>query len=344
VGIAEIWNQPENVKFKSWDEFKVIIVTTDTANGSREFSGDVALSYFQNKRVAENLAQWVRKGGILLAEVQSIGGRPEQASYDAIFGSKGLRVLTSTNRHELNQGRAYENVLRHERGRSSRGNVALVSRAHHWHPVCFGIHPFLANGYSYSGEEIVAGHYREDGRSEFSLYYRCPELLYSGWFIDWERDWIPTLVESETAAWPVLLAKRDGQGLWLASTLRLNSAQALPLIRNIVFYPVFRELWTTYHDVAIRTRKRNDIVLVLGISVVGLFLIGVVVQQVGLRHLVEAFDWLHLGLGLSIAAVIALYPRTLRLIWRRPMSYPYVLGWFFRHLMDFLSSLFRRHP
>ncbi len=322
--ISNFWGNSGKVNYKTWQEYNLIILTTDAANGSEECEGDKVLRYFHNEVARQELAKWVQNGGILFSEVQSQGGRPWQPSYDAIFGSGTLDVLphSAIKRREGTQGMGYENVIAKEEERSSRGSVAVVSNEFHAHPLCYGLHPSVTNGYNYSGEQVILKHYREDRRTQFSLYYRCPEVIYSGWFVHWSPDWIPVLLESETAKWPVLLVKTDGAGAWAASTMRLTSRNALPLIRNLVFYHSFRESWLEYHKRILRARKRSNVIVISILVVLLLSMITIFGWNISSLRLLSIFSWLGAIAGVSILAIISGIIKWIRFFLRRPIGHP----------------------
>lgn len=92
VPVVSFWSEG-NATYQNWSKYQVLVISTDAANGAKEFEGRNALDYFQNERAQENILKWVREGGILFCEAQSQGGKPHQPTYDAIFGLGSTQTL-----------------------------------------------------------------------------------------------------------------------------------------------------------------------------------------------------------------------------------------------------------
>lgn len=321
--IPATWGAGGTLPYDTWDQYGVMILPADTANGAQDLGGKVALEYFADSRVHRNLANWVEQGGIFFCEVQSSGGRPHQGSYDAIFGASALHVTDAKtfSRWPVESGMPYENLSKKER-LSTRGDIALTSVKFHGHPICFGIHPFVGNGYAYFGEEVIPGFHRESRKGQLSLYYRCPETLYSGWFTDWSKDWIPILLESETGRWPVLLVRIEGKGAWVASTVRLTSRAAIPLVRNILYFGSFRECWLQYHRQTSARRKRLDIVNILAVYLTFTAAAILLLHRFGFRRSVEIFSHFHTASGISIVGIVLLLGGFAQFLYSRPLGHP----------------------
>jgi hypothetical protein len=336
-GIKEIpvnWGTGPTQQYETWEQYGLIILPVDTANGASEFGGKIALKYLTDERVNKNLAHWVEAGGVFFCELQCEGGRPKQASYDTIFRGSAPHVVSQENidRFPLGHSGPYENIQK-KGGESSRGSAANVSRQFHAHPACFGIHPGVRSDYSYSGEEVIPGIYREDRTGYFSLFYRCPETLYSGWFIDWPSDWIPLLVESETNRWPVLLVRTQGKGAWIASTMRLTSKAAVPLVRNIVFFSHFRDRWLTYHRQALKRRKRQGVAWICLMAAALTAIILTLVHFYGVGRLFSRVSTLS-AIGVSFLAVLAFLWKLAKFLVRRPMGHPRSVSAFFKRVRE----------
>jgi hypothetical protein len=326
--------------YEDWHQYTTLVLPIDIANGGTEFGGSVALQYFSTDRVHKNLVSWVRKGGIFFCEVQSSGGRPLQVTYDRIFGIHALRVIgeSDAKRFPEQSGSPYENVSA-STGSSSRGATALVNRAYHGHPICFGIHPFVRNDQFFSGEPVIPGYYREGGKGHFSLYFRCPETLYSGWFVDWAKGWIPVLVESETGRWPVLLVRIEGEGAWVASTMRVTSSESLSLLRNIVFYKMFSAKWCAYHSRILKDRKIRDIVVLVTLWLCLVIFAGELIYYRGIQWFVDRFSIFHLIGGFSVLGFLSLLMGLSLLLWNRPLGHPSPV----RRTLKLIRILLKRH-
>lgn len=236
--------------------------------------------------------------------------------------------------------------------RSSRGCAALVLGKYRGHPLCYGTHPALISPYSYAGENVIPGHYRDDRKGNFSLYHRCPETLYSGWFVNWDGGWIPALVEAETAEWPVLLVKTDGLGAWVSSTMRLTSRSATPLVRNIVFFGRFRDLWVEYHNRTITRRRRNDIATGAALALCLIAACLFAIRHFGVKHLLEVFSpahvaavfsWLHIVGGLSVAAALVGCWEMFCAWARRPIGHPKPIQLLWNRVAKWLIAVIRHH-
>ncbi len=301
--------------------FQVIIINWDVANGSHSYESQVLKDFGPDFRT--QVDDWVKDGGILFCEVQSVHGIPVQESYTAIFGSQ-IKVLHKKKQrkgisNEYNGNapdyrdkpilypgpskQGYETFTQRSR-RVLRGSVALVNKRHSKHPLVYGIHPFILSQYSYADERILPRTLREDRSAQFSLYYRCPETLYSGWFVDWGSDWVPVFLESASNKWPVLLVRTYGKGAWVASTIRLTSASDIPFIRNLVSFPIYQEQWREYHDRVLKRRRIFDYLSMVLLLLI-LILIASVIWKLGVVGLVIQYGSFFMTLfGLSVVGVL----------------------------------------
>ena len=178
----------KRVYYPTWvdENYDILIISTDVANGSPDFIGDKGLEFFRTSQVIDSIRNWVSAGGILLCDSNRNGGRPRQEAYEAIFGARSVIALPNDNTHIIrinarNNGLGYENLSRLDRNANLRGSVAFVSHRFRSHPVCYGIYPFARSEYTLTSD-IIPDVYTSPGGTRFSLYYRCPETLYSGWF------------------------------------------------------------------------------------------------------------------------------------------------------------------
>jgi hypothetical protein len=67
---------------------RVLIINWDAANGDPEFGAHLCQRWLEHRR--PEIIQWVRNGGILLIESQTILGVPSGPAYDAIVGKGEL--------------------------------------------------------------------------------------------------------------------------------------------------------------------------------------------------------------------------------------------------------------
>lgn len=101
--IAELLVDPQP-KLAQIDEEDILILNWDVANGDPEFGGQLCQRWLDHRR--PEIINWVRAGGILIIESQTVLGVPCQAAYDAIVGRAELPVSGLEDRSKPLQYRA----------------------------------------------------------------------------------------------------------------------------------------------------------------------------------------------------------------------------------------------
>lgn len=306
---------------KTWVNYQAIIVSSgaasDLGNWSKWF-----LQYIGSEG-RSRLDQWIEAGNILFCEIQSQSGNPIQFSYDTIFGKGMLKCLRSKLHQSLSEA-SYEQTWISSRTSATRGSIALVNKQYHAHPLLYGVHPFLLSDLSRSHIPEFPDSYPSNPETppKWSLYPRCTESLYSGWFTDWSFGWIPLLIESETGRWPVLLVRMHGKGVWIASTLRLTTTWSIPLIRNILNYSEYMDLWETYHDEVVRHRHWMDGIILALAFAIGILTANIVWQCLLLLGVVTQVTAVEGALGVTDIVLMTFLSTMIGHYLSRPLSSP----------------------
>jgi hypothetical protein len=197
-----------NVKYVDLDDFDIIIFNWDVTDGDFTFESDITQAIV--KRRQHHFRNFVRSGGLLIAECQSSHWKPEQSSYDLLFGENELRVAQFINA-----------------GTGTMGHINLKLRGH---PFLRLLSETISNQYFYPKD---LQWFPPHSVSPRAIDLTRPTKLYSGWFTKWRVSWLPLIFEAENR-FPIMLAKVDGNGLYIATTMFLASSGINLLVQNIV--------------------------------------------------------------------------------------------------------------
>lgn len=207
------------------NEFDLVVVNWDAANGDIVTGSDDTMFYFMT-RGEDRREALLQNGGILLCEFQDGKSRLHQSAYDAIFGKSEIEVM----RADL----AQDETLWFG------PTVKVVSKFRN-HPIVRGLPTVLSTHYQEDGSALF--NFAADVRSMYGYKHRS-SLLWLGWFQWWRKGWIPLLVADlpndhpQRRRWfcprpAVLLAKCQGNGLYLASTLWIAISRSKELADGI---------------------------------------------------------------------------------------------------------------
>jgi hypothetical protein len=227
------------------NEFDIVILNWDTANGDIKTGSDDTLLYFK-VRGEDRRNQLLEHGGKLVCEFQGgSGGLLHQGAYDAIFGDGNFQVMKDPS---ALGGKNF----RH-------GPTVSVWPEFKDHPLVKNLPPEMSTRYVDGGERLFNF---VDGAVDAMFGYKFRHTLFwLGWFRWWKEGWVPLLKAKLPADHPyrsrrpepaVLLAKCEGNGLLLASCLWMSFSKAQMLVDSILNtdLPSIRE----YHD-SLRRRR-----------------------------------------------------------------------------------------
>ena len=143
------------------------------------------------------------------------------------------------------------------------------------HPIVKGLPKTLATRYEEHGAMVL--NFTENVREMYGYKYRA-SMLWHGWFQWWKKGWIPLLTAELPDNHPyrkrwfaprpvVLLAKCEGNGLFLASTLWIAISNLQDVADKIraAYIPIIK----TFHRRVKLQRAIGDIAILAGL--VGLF-------------------------------------------------------------------------
>ena len=205
VEIVSLVDRMARRQFFDVYEYDLIIFNWCVLDGAVMYESDRAQRIV--KFYDAHFHRFVRNGGIVLFEGQPKRWHPEQRAYDTLLAGE-VRVLKTA--------------------APLMDDKARTSRSHSQHPLIAGL-PSVLNGVAHG----TAPWFPEGSTSVYSTQELRPKLLYAGAFRRWTPRWIPLLYTSDEQ-YPVLMAKLDGSGLWLVSTMFIGSSAAPELIDHIV--------------------------------------------------------------------------------------------------------------
>lgn len=199
--------QMEERKFFDVYAFDVIIFNWCVLDGSLMYASD------RVQRIVEfyddHFVQFVRRGGTLIMENQPKRWRPTQAAYDVLLNGD-VTVLPREPYFFSNRVFVNERLKRH--------------------PLVRHLPVELLSSYSHPHSESW---FPPDSTSNRSIQELHPTKAYSGAFSKWGDEWLP-LLYTDDKKHPVLLAKTDGLGLWLVSTMYLASSNIPELLDSLI--------------------------------------------------------------------------------------------------------------
>lgn len=187
---------------------KLIVCNWDVANGEYNYDSDVTLAYFR-ARGAQDIRLFIDSGTRFLCEIQANGGRPNQNTYDSIFGEDevtvaGMGTLGSS-------------------GGLSYGNSVIVHPAGQNHPILASLMDLKGNDDPRPVQEWVPA-LPQTPASE-SAYCTYRDAIYWGWFTKWGKGWVPLLQATQPSSdgkpRVVMLAKEGTYpgGEYIATTM-----------------------------------------------------------------------------------------------------------------------------
>jgi hypothetical protein len=253
----------------------IVIVNWDAANGDYSCGSDDVYLYFLTRK--DRRTAFLANGGILLCEFQSGKGVLHQGAYDAIFGEGEVTVFEA----QLGQIRkpARDEAGRaQQQWNEARSHGAVVQKFHtnFWcidHPLTKDLPNILRARFVADTDQIFN---YSTKFTEFQAYKDRKSQLWRGWFVNWRKGWAPLLValapkeqsaralrtvgvfhriyyrglkraKSQykrlfTLPRAILLAKVEGNGLLLASTMWIAGSRCQPLINRIVKDDIVNEV------------------------------------------------------------------------------------------------------
>ena len=255
------------------DVADIVIVNWDAANGDYACGSDDVFLYFltrQDRRTA-----LLTSGGTLLCEFQSGKGVLHQGAYNAIFGDDEVAVFKAN----LHQGRKIptDDIVREQQNRNeanSHGPKAEKLYRYRNHPIVNELPEVMRSEYVETGDPIFN---HSERFTEFKAYKHRASQLWRGWFENWKKGWVPLLVAvpqsepSQFERWfrlppAILLAKSDGGGLMLASTMWIAGARCQMLVDRIVKADI-NEIRKAHDGIRI-LRNAKDLLALIVIAVV----------------------------------------------------------------------------
>ena len=264
-------------------------------------------------------------------EGQTANSALVQAPYDAVFGEnevcvlagwEALRTLPGVQANTIGYGwrSKHRHPLLDQLGETIKyeGNGRIPEDVEIYENVPPGVKPKTGNNAS-------------DGETERNLRFtpgigRHKGISY-GWFTSWGKAWIPLLKENTIGA-PILLAKTEGKGLLLASTMWMSASQVTVASRiaELAVDENLRKEVLRYHRKRVLYRRIADI----GVAVIAAAL--VIAALWGLAWVwgaaLDAEN--HVGaialsvFGVGVLTVMATAWNRYRIVWSRPFG----VGWY----------------
>lgn len=196
------------------DAYDIIIFNWDVLNRDVTFGADKSQTIAKND--IEEYNQFVRAGNIVIVESQTRHWQAVQDAYDALLSGQ-ITVL---------EGNLLENDT------PLWGSTARVNKQiKKWkHPLIYNLPNILQSAYSHPPDFKWFPPNTVKPRALQGLH---PDKIYSGAFKKWRREWLP-LIYTIDGKYPIMLAKTDGFGLWVISTMFLASANIGVLIENLL--------------------------------------------------------------------------------------------------------------
>jgi hypothetical protein len=183
----------------------------------------------------DHFIQFVRRGGVVVMEDQPKRWRPVQRAYDILFPGQ-LAVMSRQN--------------------YSFGSTVIANNQFKNHPLLQGLGPKINSAYS---QDPATSWFPPGSTSTKSIEELNPTKMYSGAFQKWQKEWLP-LLHTEDGQHPVMLAKTEGLGLWIVTTMFLASSNVHHLIESVVVGSKRHNLAIRqFHATRARLRKLNAI-------------------------------------------------------------------------------------
>jgi hypothetical protein len=157
----------------------------------------------------DHFIQFVRKGGILIMENQPKRWRPVQRAYDILL--KGDIKVISRETYMF-------------------GSKVILNERLRRHPLFQHLPVVMYSAYAHAPDESW---FPPGSTSAKSIQELNPTKVYSGAFQSWKSDWLPVLY-ADDKAYPVMLIKTEGLGIWIVTTMYLASSNIKELIESII--------------------------------------------------------------------------------------------------------------
>ncbi len=209
------------------DDTDILILNWDVINGDPDFGADLALRWFEHRRLA--VRNWLNKGGILILEGQAILGVPCGEAYTAVLGPGEVSTCgpEDARKPEAQERRMVGDCSLTALGRKAPGFETLTRLRPRETLTYDDLFPPGKAG------RLVAAYIR---RADFS------RMLYRGWFRRTFRrratmTWVPYFRCANR--WPrnyptFLVAKCDNKGAIFATTMLLSATMQYKLVQAIL--------------------------------------------------------------------------------------------------------------
>ena len=257
ISISEMKRKEVAVRIDNAD---IVVINWDAANGDYVCGSDDVFSYFQTQQSRKNAL--LRRSGKLVCEFQSSKGVLYQGSYDAIFGDGEVVVKEAEFSRDilLREDENYQSPeFKERRIREEEKWTNTKVYANRWfrlfHPLTRGLPLVLESTYADARSLFNFDNTDQEG----FFWYRHRDSAFNGWFCNWRKGWIPILLAdikdpekyatepisgykkmlTRFLSWltpprAVLLARYQGGGLMLASTMWMAIPGMQSLIKRIV--------------------------------------------------------------------------------------------------------------
>lgn len=196
----------------------------------------------------DHFIQFVRRGGVVIMENQPKRWRPAQRAYDILFPGQLAVQLR-------------KNYLV--------GSKAQVNARLKEHPILQGVSAPINSAYSQPPD---TSWFPAGSTSLRSLEELNPTKMYTGAFQSWSKGWLPLLYTSEWES-PVMLAKTEGLGLWIVTTMFIASSNVHNFIESLVVgAPSHRTAIRQFHAAQERRRRLKTVSSAIIVFLLGTFL------------------------------------------------------------------------
>ena len=206
------------------NRFQAVVVNWDAINGDVDFGADVALRWFQHRRL--EILDWVARGHVLIVRGQATAGVPDKRAYDAVAGPGELALSGVENPLD---------VRAQDRRNGNRCRVTAQGRG-----------SFLGHLNKIEADPCDLPTFdeafpREAGRVVSPSLRNWRWTLYRGWFRKklgkQALPWVP-LVETADRGWgrnhPTLLGAAYGKGAIFVTTMFLAGGGQEGLVQALL--------------------------------------------------------------------------------------------------------------
>jgi hypothetical protein len=236
IAVPELLDQGVQPPLERLD---ILVISWDVANGSLIHRSNITRSWLQERR--DRINTFLERGGILIIEAQCIKWCPDQATYDALLGSRSVVVSDKDDdwdeRVQINSRMREMPLLRRlPRSIQTRARADLPAV---WHP---------------EGIATVQ-----------TMHTTNPRKLYSGRFKRHKREYIPLILDSRGKR-PVLIVRPVGRGLEVVTTMYLASSRLDLILRNLVDFRDEAVITMRQSEMMTRVRRLELSVILLLVS------------------------------------------------------------------------------